>query len=78
MSSTKVVLNSSGFTELMKSQEVQYYLQQKATDIVNRCGGVYETDIYVGKSRANASIVTHDSATYHRNLKNNELLKALR
>lgn len=62
----------------MKSSEMQALLQEKANEVVSRCGGSYETDVYVGRTRANASIITHDSATYHRNLKDNELLKALR
>lgn len=78
MSKVNVELISSGLIELMKSPEMQEILQEKANEVVSRCGGVYETDIYVGKTRANSSIVTHDSATYHRNLRDNELLKALR
>lgn len=78
MSNVKVILNKDGVIELMKSPEMQALLQERANEIVSRCGGLYETDVYVGKTRANSSIVTHDSATYHRNLKDNELLKALR
>lgn len=74
----RVVINKTGINELMKSDEMQKMLKEKADDIVRNLGGTYETDTYVGKTRANASIVTHDSATYHRNLKDNELLKALR
>ena len=74
----RVVINKTGINELMKSEEMQKILQEKADEIVRSLSGSYETDTYVGKTRANASIVTHDSATYHRNLKDNELLKALR
>lgn len=77
MSKVEISLNSQGLIELMKSEEIQGELAKHAQEIVSRCGGVYDTDIYIGKTRANASIVTHDSATYHRNLKDNELLKAL-
>lgn len=74
----KLIMNKNGIGELLKGAEMQALLKEKADAIVSRCNGNYETDTYVGKSRANSSIVTHDSATYHRNLKNNELLKALR
>lgn len=72
-----VKLNSSGIQELMKSESVQELLLATADTVVKRCDGSYATNVYVGKTRANASIITNDSATYHRNLKNNELLKAL-
>lgn len=75
---TKVILNKQGVEELLKSAEMQKLLQEQADEIVSRCNGNYETNTYVGKTRANASIITHDSATYHRNLKDNELLRALR
>lgn len=78
MSDVNIVLSKDGIRELLRSEEVQGMLQERANEIVRRCGGVYDTDVYVGKNRANSSIVTHDSATYHRNLKDNELLKALR
>lgn len=78
MSKVDVVLNSNAVTEIMRSSEMQGMLQELASNIVGRCGGSYETDVYVGKSRANASISTRDSATYHRNLKDNELLRALK
>lgn len=78
MANVRVVINMQGIQELRKSSEMQSLLKERADEIVSRCSGIYDTDAYVGKTRANASIVTHDSATYHRNLKNNELLKALR
>lgn len=78
MSKTKIVLNSKGITDLLKSQEIQTFLQEKAQDIVSRCSGAYETDVYVGKNRANSSIITRDAATFRKNLKDNELLRALK
>ena len=79
MSSIRVELVTSGIQELMKSEDVISELQRQADDIVKKCpNGSYETSQYIGKSRANVSIYTSDSATYFRNLHNNELLKALR
>lgn len=77
MSKTKIVLNSKGLSELMNSAEIQTVLKQCADDVVARCSGSYETDVRTGKTRANSSIITRDSATYRKNLKDNELLKAL-
>lgn len=77
MSDVKVVLNSSGVSELLKSPEIQAVLKEHADRIAQSCSGAYETDVYVGKTRANASIITRDGATYRHNLKTNELLKAI-
>lgn len=78
MNNIEIVLNKSGFMELLKSQEIQDELLSRANEIANRCDGIYDTNVYVGKTRANASIITHDWKTYYRNLKDNELLKALK
>lgn len=74
----KVEINMAGIRDLRNSEEMQAMLFEKANEIAGRCSGSYETDVRPGKTRANASIITRDSATYHRNLKDNELLKALR
>lgn len=76
MSNVKIELLEKGLEELMKSEEIQEELLNQANNIVTRCSGNYETDVYVGKTRANASVVTRDAKTYHKNLKTNELLKA--
>lgn len=78
MAKSKIEINSTGITSLLKSQEIQTFLQEKAQDIASRCAGAYETDIYVGKTRANSSIITRDAATFRKNLKDNELLRALK
>ena len=78
MSSYRIELINSGLSELMKSEDIQGILKDKADDIVSGLKGSYETDVYVGRTRANSSIITKDKDTYFRNLKNNELLKALK
>lgn len=78
-SNIEIELLSSGIQSLMKSDDVMKELQTRADNIVKKCpNGNYETSQYVGRNRANVSIYTTDSATYFRNLENNELLKALR
>lgn len=77
MSKIKIELNSAGIQELMKSKEIIGYMDELANGVVARCGGAYETNSYVGKTRANVSIITRDRKTYFKNLKDNELLKAL-
>lgn len=78
MAKVEVYINMDGIRELRNSQEVQDMLYQKANEIAARCSGSYETDVRPGKTRANASIITRDYRTYGKNLKDNELLKALR
>lgn len=78
MSKVEIQLNSKGVTELMKSPEIISALQKEADSVVEKCSkGSYETSKYIGENRANVSIFTCDAKTYYRNLKENELLKAL-
>lgn len=76
MGKTRFVLDSKGVRELMKSQEMQSMLAKKAKEIADRCGDGYESDIYVGKNRANASISAATKKARKDNLDNNTLLKA--
>lgn len=78
MGKTKIVLNSAGVRELLKSEEMQALLSQRASEIAARAGAGYGTDVFVGKTRANASVFANDAEAQRDNLKNNTLLKALR
>ena len=77
MSDAVVTLNYSEVGNLLKSDEVMAELNAQADAIIGRCSGNYEKSEYVGKTRANVAIMTTDEETFHSNLKNNELLKAL-
>lgn len=77
MSNAVVTLNYSEVGNLLKSDEVMAELNAQADAIIGRCSGNYEKSEYVGKTRANVAIMTTDEETFHSNLKNNELLKAL-
>lgn len=74
----KFKLNSDGVRELLKSQEMQSVLNEKATGIKNRCGEGYTQDVYVGKNRANAMVKAGTYQAKRDNLKNNTILKAVR
>ena len=74
----KFKLNSDGVRELLKSQEMQSVLSEKATGIKNRCGEGYTQDVYVGKNRANAMVKAETYQAKRDNLKNNTILKAVR
>lgn len=74
----KFELNTSGVNKLMKSTEMQSLLTQKAKAVAAKCGPGYETDIYIGKTRANASIGPKTKKAKRDNHKNNTLLKAIK
>lgn len=78
MSEVQIELSDEGIQELLKSEEVQNFLSEQADTIIGRCEGNYEKDARVGKTRANVSIKTTDEHTWRKNLKDNELLRALR
>lgn len=78
MANMKFKLNSDGVRELLKSQEMQSVLIEKATGIKNRCGEGYTQDVYVGKNRANAMVKAETYQAKRDNLKNNTILKAVR
>lgn len=71
-------LNRKGVRELMQSQEMQAVLQEKASRITARCGDGYESDVMVGKNRANAMVRAATSQAKRDNSKNNTILKAVR
>lgn len=78
MASMKFKLNSAGVRELMKSPEMQAVLTDKANAIRNRAGNGYESDIYVGKTRANAMVYADSFQAKRDNKKHNTLLKAVK
>lgn len=78
MAKMEFKLNRDGVANMMKSAEMQGILTDKASAIKNRCGDGYESDIYVGKNRANAMVAAKSNQAKRDNLKNNTLLKAVR
>lgn len=78
MSKKKFELNRAGVAELLKGQEMQDLLGEKAAEIQSRCGDGYEQDVHVGKTRANAMVQAATHQAKRDNLKNNTILKAVR
>ena len=73
----KIELNSGGIGELLKSSEVDAFLQETASGVRQSCGAGYETDSYHAGSRVIASVFTANSKAAKDNLQNNTLLKAV-
>lgn len=78
MSEFKIKLNRAGVGELLKSAEVGRECEKHARDIAARCGDGYETDLYTGRTRVNASVWPVTGDAVHDNYKNNTLAKAVR
>lgn len=68
MSNVKIVINSAGIREFLKSQQVQNMLSERAEQISSKSGG--EKEIYVAGTRAVAKVKGENSG--------NKLLKAVR
>ncbi len=71
-------LNRAGVRQLMQSTEMQAVLKEKASQIQARCGDGYESDVMVGKNRANAMVRAATSKAKRDNMDNNTILKAVR
>ncbi len=78
MAKTKIELISAGVRAMLRSTEMQSLLAERASEIANAAGDGYETDIYVGRNRANAGVFASTDEAMRDNLKNNSLLKAVR
>lgn len=78
MAKTKIVLNSAGIRELLKSQEMLQICEEHASAIQDRCGDGYECDSFVGKTRVNAMVFADTYQAMADNAKNNTILKALK
>lgn len=74
----KFKLNKTGVKSLMKSEEMQTIINDKASEALKRLGEGYKTDAYVGKNRANAMVYADTYKAKSDNLKNNSILKAVR
>lgn len=76
MADVRIELNSAGIQELLKSSEMQSMLLDQANHVASGLDG-YETSVYVGRTRANASIVAVTKEAKKACLEDNELLRAL-
>lgn len=77
MSKFKFELNQAGVRSLMQSPEMQSILKDKAGNAVNRLGSGYDSDIFVGKNRANAMVYADSFKARLENSRENTILKAV-
>ena len=75
----KFVLDKKGVGELLRSEDIQSVLNAYGQQVQSNTGNAedYQTQVSLGKVRANVVIRCINSTSIKDNLKNNTLLKAL-
>ncbi len=75
----KIELNRSAVRDqLLKSDAIMDFCEDKAKEIQARCGEGYEVDTHVGKNRVNAMVYADTYEARAKNAKYNTLLKAVK
>lgn len=77
MNSVHFELNLKGLNDLMKSDGMQKYLQDAASQVANSAGPGYSSDVKTASYEAIGKIYPHDSESARDNSENNTLLKSL-
>lgn len=77
MTKVKVKLNRKGVRELLKSDELRNVCAQRAQNAMAHLGPGYETNTYIGKTRANAGIRAKTRQARSDALKNGSIWKAV-
>ena len=77
-SNVKVVLNSEGVRELLRSEAMMKVCKDYANAALGRLGGGYEVTTHVGKNRVNAEVAAATFKARKDNRENNSILKSLR
>lgn len=77
MNDVRIVLNSKGIKELLKSQEISDTVAEVAKTVQNNAGSGYGSNVQTGKNRAVGRVYTATATAKRDNYKNNTLLKAL-
>lgn len=74
---SKIVLNSKGIRDLLKSHEVKECITEEAEKIKGRCGNGYATDTKYMSTRVISSVFTETEDALQDNYDHNSLLKAM-
>ena len=78
MAKLRVVLNSKGVRELLRSPQMLQICLEHANKALSRLGPGYEVSGYTGKGRVNASVRAETFEARRENAQNNTILKALK
>lgn len=77
MADVRIVLNSKGIRELLRSEEIGSAVKGVADGIAQRAGAGYASDTKVMPGRVIASAYTETPEAMQDNLDNNTLLRAM-
>ena len=72
----QVKLNTKGVQTFLK-QDMQPILQERGSKLLSILPEGYESEVYVGKNRANCTVRAVDPKAVQENNKNNTLIKSL-
>ena len=76
MARTQVKLNTKGVQTFLK-QDMQPILKERGSKLLSILPEGYESEIYVGKNRANCTVRATDPKAIQENNKSNTLIKSL-
>ena len=76
MSKVKVVLNSAGIRDLLKSPEVSGEIKKHCDAVQSRAGDGYASNVISGKRRAVGRVYAYSKKAISDNYENNTLLTA--
>lgn len=77
MSKVRIVLNSKGIQEMLKSPEIAGAVQDACNKIQAKAGSGYASNVVTGKRRSVGRVYAVNDEAVSDNYKNNTLLKAL-
>lgn len=77
MTKVRVKLNSKGVRALLQSDELRNVCAQRAQNAMAHLGDGYETNTYIGKTRANAGIRAKTRQARRDALKNKSIWRAV-
>lgn len=78
MADVKIVLNSQGVRELLRSEEIKAFCEERASKALSELGDGHELKTVMWPDRVTTTIHAVSYKAKKNNLKNNTILKALR
>ena len=77
MNDVRVVLNSKGIRELLKSEGITNEVKKYCNIVANNAGSGYSSNVQTGKVRSIGRVYAYTKQAIRDNYKNNTLLKAI-
>ncbi|MCR5451949.1 MAG: hypothetical protein K6F00_04905 [Lachnospiraceae bacterium] len=77
MAKVRVVLNTEGVRDLLRSKEMMDVCQEYANNALGKLGDGYEVTTHTGTNRVNAQVAAVTYAAKKENLSDNTIIKAV-